>query len=263
MTYQQLIFLINRVCEKHIEYSGYDLKMLTIVGSQSILFTHKKPRMAMSASSEIDVLLEKNLYDDKTQFFLESIEFNSGTMSPFAESTGLEIDMVSDRTLITPNNWKERRKFITAKDEPLLNTNTEINYIEQHDLMLTKLRAGRDKDLDFVEEQFHMNSMSSRVINKTLREDIDLSFFCDSDGKINDDKNYERFKTFSKRLIRLYDTYLGQGKAETVTKIFSDMENSIFPTPSIKDQLSKFKSLNPGADNKNDNTKKPEPPKLT
>lgn len=78
---------------------------------------------------------------------LESlIEGSIGELSPFHRTFGFYVDGVNIEAIILPDGWRER---LVAVDNP--NTNGFRGLcLDPTDLAVSKLAAGRPKDLDFV-----------------------------------------------------------------------------------------------------------------
>lgn len=113
---------------------------LVILGSQSILGGHPHPPAALLVSMEAD------LYplDDPTKADL--IDGSIGELSPFHEQFGYYAHGVGVATAVLPSRWQDR--LISIQNE---NTHGVVGLcLHPADLAVSKLLAGRPKDLDFV-----------------------------------------------------------------------------------------------------------------
>jgi hypothetical protein len=88
-----------------------------------------------------------------------------GELSPFDETFGYFADGVEEKTAILPSGWKNRLIKIE-------NRNTDNVYglcLEPHDLMVSKLMAGREKDLEFVSIALDARLVSLYIIIERVR----------------------------------------------------------------------------------------------
>lgn len=110
-----------------------------VIGSQSVLGKFPDAPEELLWSMEAD-LLAKN-YPEKTAH-LNVI----GELSPFHDSYGYYVDPVDEKTAVLPTGWKGRLVNIQSPD-----TNDVVGLcLDPHDLFVSKIVAGRDKDMDFV-----------------------------------------------------------------------------------------------------------------
>lgn len=113
---------------------------IIIIGSQSILGSFPQAPEALLQSREADLIPAQ--YPERTDL----IDGVLGELSPFDETFGYYADGVDKTTAILPDGWEERLVKIANS-----NTNNIAGlFLEPHDLMVSKLFAGREKDLDFV-----------------------------------------------------------------------------------------------------------------
>jgi hypothetical protein len=113
---------------------------LYIVGSQSILGACPSAHPDLCRSMEVDIA-PKN-YPEREAL----IEGSIGELSPFHETFGFYVDGVEMKGILLPAGWEER---LVVVDNP--NTNGVRGLcLDPGDLALSKLMAGRPKDLDFV-----------------------------------------------------------------------------------------------------------------
>jgi len=112
-----------------------------VIGSQSILarFPDAPPQLLMSVEADFIAKNKKN-----STYDLDVI----GELSPFHDQHGYYVDPVSEKTAILPKGWKGRLINVTS---------TRVDGVEvtglcldPNDLFVSKVAAGRDKDIEFV-----------------------------------------------------------------------------------------------------------------
>jgi len=114
---------------------------IVIIGSQSILGAHPEAPAELLVSTEADVF-PRNAPD-----LADLIDGTIGELSPFHDTFGYYAQGVGETTAKLPEGWRERLV-------PVHNPNTRGATgwcLEPHDLVISKLVAGREKDLRFVE----------------------------------------------------------------------------------------------------------------
>jgi len=88
-----------------------------------------------------------------------------GELSPFDETFGYFADGVEEKTAILPSGWKNRLIKIENR-----NTDNVCGLcLEPHDLMVSKLMAGREKDLEFVSIALDARLVSLYIIIERVR----------------------------------------------------------------------------------------------
>jgi len=151
-----------------------EVKNLIILGSQSILGQFPVVPQTLLETKSIDVLIPKLLYRSMEVDLLvpndlaktELLEACLGELSLFHETYGYYVQGVDYQTATLPAGWQGR--FID-----LCNSNTHWitgHCLEIHDLILSKLVAGREKDLEF----FHACAILQLVDQNTLFERLKL-----------------------------------------------------------------------------------------
>jgi hypothetical protein len=112
-----------------------------IVGSQAVLGQFPQAPDELLVSIEADVFSLRDPADN------DLIDGSIGEGSPFHQMFGYYAHGVSVETAVLPTGWRERLV-------PVHNENTGGGTglcLEIHDLAVSKLVAGREKDFDFVE----------------------------------------------------------------------------------------------------------------
>ena len=112
-----------------------------VIGSQSILGKYPNAPAEFLWSTEADLIAKnKPRQTDK----LESI----GELSEFHQTHGIYADPVSEKTAVLAKGWKGRLVNIVAHD---VNGETVTGLcLDPHDLFVSKIAAGREKDVEFV-----------------------------------------------------------------------------------------------------------------
>jgi hypothetical protein len=115
-------------------------KEFVIIGSQAVLGQFPNSPAELLVSVEADLFSLRNTTD------ADLIDGSIGEGSPFHQTFGYYAHGVAEETAILPPGWKERLI-------PIQNENTGGGCglcLEIHDLAVSKVIAGREKDLDFV-----------------------------------------------------------------------------------------------------------------
>lgn len=111
-----------------------------IIGSQAILGQFPE------APEELLVSIEADLFSLRSQEDSDLVEGCIGEGSPFHQTFGYYAHGVAEDTAVLPAGWRDR--VIRVQNE---NTGAGTGLcLEVHDLAVSKLVAGREKDLEFV-----------------------------------------------------------------------------------------------------------------
>ncbi len=117
-----------------------DSNEIIVIGSQSILGLYPDAPESLLKSREADLIPIQHLEHT------DLIDGVIGELSPFDETFGYYADGVDKTTAILPDGWENR--LVKIEND---NTNNIVGWcLEPHDLMVSKLYAGREKDIDFV-----------------------------------------------------------------------------------------------------------------
>lgn len=113
-----------------------------VIGSQAILASVEQPTERMlTRSLEADLLP----LDDPDEEKADLIDGVLGAGSMFDDTHGIHADGVSVDSLVAPDGWRNRLVEICNP-----NTNGVRGLcLEPHDLVISKLAAGREKDIEF------------------------------------------------------------------------------------------------------------------
>jgi hypothetical protein len=135
-------------------------QVFVVVGSQALLASHPDMRPPLDASMELDI------YPLETPEDAALIEGSIGELSPFDETFGYYAYAISPGTALLPSGWRGRA--IVVENE---NTGgTQGICISAVDLAISKLAAGRDKDLSFVAAMFDQHILGKTDFEAVLAE---------------------------------------------------------------------------------------------
>src|SRR5262249_40614524 len=119
-----------------------DVEDIVVIGSQAILGQFPNAPASMRVSTEAD------LYPLQHPERADLIDGSIGELSPFHQSYGYYAQGVSETTAYLPQGWKDR--LVVIQNE---NTRGARGLcLEIHDLLAAKAIAGREKDIDFLNE---------------------------------------------------------------------------------------------------------------
>lgn len=137
-----------------------DARELIIIGSQAILASFP------DAPRELTVSQEADLYPADAPEKADLVDGSIGEKSLFHETFGYYAHGVGPETAILPTNWRSR--LVRVQND---NTNNIAGLcLSPVDLVVSKLAAGRDKDLDFVRVLLRSNLVSQAQIEGVFTE---------------------------------------------------------------------------------------------
>lgn len=121
-----------------------DESVFVVVGSQAILVQFPNPPAELLLSNELDI------YAEGKPELSDLIDGTLGHESMFHRTFGVYADGVGPETAYLPKGWRERARILkTASTGGATGIAPEI-----HDLLASKLVAGREKDLSWVGAAF-------------------------------------------------------------------------------------------------------------
>lgn len=129
-----------------------------VIGSQAVLGQFP------DAPEELLVSIEADVFSLRSQADSDLIDGTIGEGSPFHQTFGYYAHGVSEETARLPDGWRERLL-------PVHNENTGGGTglcLEVHDLAVSKLVAGREKDLDFVAGLLRHRLAEAGVVRERL-----------------------------------------------------------------------------------------------
>jgi hypothetical protein len=130
-----------------------------VIGSQAVLGSFSDPPGELLVSMEADLTLRSSIDADL-------IDGSIGEASPFHRTFGYYAHGVGPETAQLPERWEQRLV-------PLRNQNTGDGTglcLEIHDLAVSKLAAGREKDLDFVKGLLRHRLADPEILRERLHQ---------------------------------------------------------------------------------------------
>jgi hypothetical protein len=118
---------------------------LVVIGSQAILGTYDEDQLPEEAVASIEA--DICFLDDPDEEKADRVDGAIGELSPFHSSFGIYAQGVSIRTATLPREWAHR---LVVLDTPATEPGRGL-CLEPHDLVVSKLVAGREKDFRFTE----------------------------------------------------------------------------------------------------------------
>lgn len=152
---------VNRQQLEHIlraAAGNADALDFVVVGSQAILGTFP------DAPAELCISMEADLFPrDKPEDAI-LIDGGIGERSMFHQTFGYYGHGVGEDTAILPAGWRER--LIPLRNE---NTRGATGWcLEVHDLAVSKLVAGREKDVDYLQALFRHGLATPELVRERL-----------------------------------------------------------------------------------------------
>jgi hypothetical protein len=138
----------------------FNLKEVFIIGSAAILATiPEPPEGALTMTRDVDIIPP----GDDDERLADQISFVLGEASPFDEEYGYHAQGVSFKTpTYAPRNWQSRT--IDLRIDVYVG-----RCMEPNDLVLSKLGAGRAKDLDFAQAAATLNLIDQEILLERLK----------------------------------------------------------------------------------------------
>ena len=129
-----------------------------VIGSQAVLGQFPDP------PAELLISIEADLFTFRSPGDAELIDGSIGEASPFHQTFGYYAHGVGEETAVLPAGWKDR--LISIRGE---NTGGGTGLcLEVHDLAVSKLVAGREKDLSFIHALLRHRLADAGVIQARL-----------------------------------------------------------------------------------------------
>lgn len=116
---------------------------ILVIGSQAILGSYDAEQLPAEATMSVEADLA--FWNDSDDAKADLVDGVIGELSPFHEVNGYYGQGVSVSTAHLPAGWRDR---VIAYDRPDAAPSSAV-CLEAHDLVVSKLVAGREKDLPF------------------------------------------------------------------------------------------------------------------
>jgi hypothetical protein len=131
---------------------------IRVVGSQAILGSFGEDELpeAAHASIEVDVTFYDDPHNDKS----DAVDMHIGEGSAFHELHGYYAQGVDISVAHLPNGWKDRVKVYTGGGA----NGARAHCLDPHDLVISKLVAGRDKDFEFAHALLAQGLVSAQIL---------------------------------------------------------------------------------------------------
>jgi hypothetical protein len=131
---------------------------LVIIGSQAVLGQFP------DAPDELLRSIEADIYPERHPEKAIEIDGAIGERSLFHETHGYYAHGVGPETAVLPKGWEQRTVSIKSENTG----GAEGKCLEVHDLAVSKLVAGRERDLDFVRNLVRVQMMDPVVFKERL-----------------------------------------------------------------------------------------------
>lgn len=132
---------LHHVLQAAANLTGED--QFVVIGSQAIVWQVTGVPDEMVTSMEVDI------YPRNAPELADEIDGNLGEGSRFHETFGYWAHGVGPETPVAPADWEERLVPIVLPRFKHEDSYLTAHLLEAHDLVLAKLAAGRDRDLDY------------------------------------------------------------------------------------------------------------------
>ncbi len=130
---------------------------MVVIGSQALLASHPEAPEALLRSMEVD------LYPLDAPEKADLIDGSIGELSPFHDAFGYYAHGVGVETAILPAGWRSR--WIRVESEGAVGW-----CLSPVDLAISKLAAGRSKDIDFVHGMLEARFLETAEVERALLE---------------------------------------------------------------------------------------------
>lgn len=130
---------------------------MVVIGSQSLLASHPDAPEDLLRSMEVD------LYPLEEPEKADLIDGSIGELSPFHDAFGYYAHGVGVETAVLPSGWRHR--WIRLESEGAVGW-----CLSPVDLAVSKLAAGRSKDIDFVRGMLKARILQEAEVERALDE---------------------------------------------------------------------------------------------
>jgi hypothetical protein len=137
-------------------------KVFIVIGSQSILGSHPDAPRSLRKSVEGDT------YPKHHPEKAIEVDGAIGELSPFHHEFGYYAHGVSPETATLPDGWEQRLVEFKVNDS----AGTVGLCLEKHDLVFSKLAAGRAKDFEYIRELLKHRLINRRKVLRLIKAEI-------------------------------------------------------------------------------------------
>lgn len=131
---------------------------ILVIGSQAILGTFNEEELPAEATLSIEADLA--FFDDLNESKSDAVDGGIGELSQFHETFGVYGQGVGLATATLPSGWRDRLvRFSDPEADP-----SEALCLDAHDLVVSKLVAGREKDVAFARALLEANLIDARTL---------------------------------------------------------------------------------------------------
>ena len=130
---------------------------ILVVGSQSILGSVDADRLPEEATRSVEADLA--FFADPNELKMDRVDGEIGEDSQFHATYGYYAQGVALETSVLPEGWRDRLIPFGGDAPP-----SEARCLERHDLIIAKLVAGREKDVEFVTALVAADLVDVRVL---------------------------------------------------------------------------------------------------
>jgi hypothetical protein len=131
-----------------------------IIGSQAVLGQFPQAPEELLVSIEVDIFTLRDPVDS------DLIDGSIGEGSPFHQTFGYYAHGVAADTAVLPSGWQERLHSVHNE-----NTGGGTGFcLDVHDLAVSKLVAGREKDIKFIEALLQHRLTDARALENRLTQ---------------------------------------------------------------------------------------------
>lgn len=137
---------------------------ILVIGSQSILGSFDEDDLPDRAVASIEADIA--FFDDPDASKADLVDGAIGELSPFHELHKIYGQGVEFQTATLPPSWRDRLIRFVRHDTG----DAHAYCLEPHDLVISKLIAGREKDLEFTRALLDAGLVSHDVLGQRLEE---------------------------------------------------------------------------------------------
>jgi len=135
---------------------------ILVIGSQAILATFDED--ALPEETTLSIEADVAFFDDPDERKSDLVDGAIGELSPFHDEFGMYGQGVSLSTATLPRGWQDR---LVSFEDPEAGE-SEAVCLEPHDLVVSKLVAGREKDYRFARALLDARLIRAEVLSERV-----------------------------------------------------------------------------------------------